>query len=77
MKTTEQKIEQLRAEMASDALSEAEVAICVQTGISYSDFRAARAKRREVALNEANARPVKIEPFTIDRVPPPRFVGIN
>ena len=72
--TTPEKIARLKAELAADSLSEAEMAICTQTGVSHSDFRAARAKRREITLNDVNATPVKIEPFMLDRVPPPRFV---
>jgi phage I-like protein len=84
MKTTAEKIAALRAELSAhsrkahndDALSDDERRIVGQfAGVNDEAFRAARTKRRQAALNEANATPVKIEPFTIDRVPPPRFVG--
>jgi len=74
MQTTAEKI---AAEMAADALSEAEVAVCAQTGISHSDFRAARNERREIARNAASAVTVTMAPFVIDRVPPPKFVGLS
>ena len=75
--TTAEKIALLKAEQAADSLTESEAAVCAQTGVTHAQFRAARAERRQVALNDANATALTIQPFVIAKVPDVRFEGMR
>jgi phage I-like protein len=82
--TISEKIERLRAQLSAHSREEhddkptmtaSEKQIAQNMGLTDEQYCGARSQRAERAAAEASAAPVKIQPFILDKVPAPKFVG--